>query len=37
MAKKNFFYWMLGIFVLFLIIAVLQKIFGGGLGFEEIL
>ena len=36
MAKKNFFYWMLGIFVLFLIIAVLQKIFGGSLGFEEI-
>ena len=30
------FYWLLGIFILFLIFIILQKIFGGSLGFEEI-
>ncbi|MEK6951426.1 MAG: hypothetical protein AABX29_00255 [Nanoarchaeota archaeon] len=29
-------YWLLGLFVVFLIIAILQKILGGSLGFEEI-
>lgn len=30
------FYWLLGIFVIFLIIVLLEKILGGSLGFEEI-
>jgi len=29
-------YWLLGVFILYLIIEVLRKIFGGSLGFEEI-
>jgi len=30
------FYWLLGIFIIFLIIVILQKIVSGSLGFEEI-
>lgn len=30
------FYWILGIFIIILIIILLQKILGGSLGFEEI-
>lgn len=33
---KKIFYWLLGLFIIFLIIALLQKILGGSLGFEEI-
>ncbi len=29
-------YWLLGLFVLYLIIEILRKIFGGSLGFEEL-
>jgi len=33
---KKILYWLLSLFILFLIIVLLQKIFGGSLGFEEI-
>ena len=33
---KILFYWLLGIFIIFLIIVIIQKILGGSLGFEEI-
>ncbi len=33
---KNLFYWLLGIFIIFLIVVLIQKILGGSLGFEEI-
>jgi len=36
MGWKKLFYWLLGLFVVFLIIVLLQKILGGSLGFEEI-
>ena len=36
MEWRKLFYWLLGVFVIFLIIALIQKILGGSLGFEEI-
>lgn len=32
----HIFYWLLGLFVLYLIFEVIRKILGGSLGFEEI-
>ena len=36
MQLKTLLYWLLAIFVIFLIVALLQKILGGSLNFEEI-
>ncbi len=32
----SIFYWLLGLFIIYLIIELLRKMFGGSLGFEEL-
>jgi len=36
MKWNNLFYWLLVLFVLYLIIEIIRKIFGGSLGFEDL-
>jgi len=34
--NMSIFYWLLGLFIIYLIIELLRKMFGGSLGFEEL-